>query len=112
MLKHIKPKDILEFLLFGALIVLLLFVCSIVTAPLPVLLWTLLPLAAVLWVIWFIVVVYERNKRAKAPGLKIFRNGEWIDVQTGEAFQPTRRQAQFYDQDNDPHDTNTKEYQA
>lgn len=110
---HIKPKDLLEFFLFGLIVVALLVLCSLESAPLPILLWTLLPIAGVLWIVWFIMLALERKKEARRR-LKIYRNGEWVDT---DDFVPHPRIAQFYDQDNDPHDNPdyvdyTKEKQA
>lgn len=100
MLKHIKPRDILEFFLFGigilALIVLAGFLES---APLSVSIWVAVVLSVALWIVWFVLIAKERNKEAAAPKLKIMRNGQWVDVMTGDTSPRTRREARIFDQD-------------
>lgn len=111
MLKHIKPKDILEFLLFGVALVVLFIVCGMENAPLPVLLPTLGLVSLILWITWFCIVAYERKQRAEKPKLKMMHNGEWHDLVEVE-YVPKRQDFPIYDQDNDPQDlgyNNTKE---
>lgn len=101
MFKHIKPKDILEFILLGVAVIVLLVVGGMENQPLPVLLPTLGWIAVILWVTWFIVIARERKQRAENRKLHLFRNGEWQEVDPVSPALPTRRQAQFYDQDED-----------
>lgn len=81
MLKHIKPRDIVEFLLFAVGFVALVTLAAFLeSAPLSLSLWIAVALGVVLWIIWGILVIREREKEARKPRLKIMRNGTWEDV--------------------------------
>jgi hypothetical protein len=108
-LKHIKPKDILEFLLYGLAFVALIVVCGLENAPLGILLPVLVIVALPLWIGWFVLVAYERKKRAGQPRLKMMHNGEWLDVVEVE-YVPQRRDIPIYDQFNDPQDPGYIDY--
>lgn len=109
MLKHIKPKDIVEFFLFGLIAVAVFIVCGMENAPLSILLPTAGIVALFLWLIWFGIVIHERNQTAKKPKLKMMHNGEWHDVVEVE-YVPQRQDFPIYDQDNDPQDPGYIDY--
>lgn len=112
MLKHIKPVDIVEFFLFGfGILALILIAGFLESAPLGTAIWVAIGLAFVLWIVYFVLKAKDRQKAAQR-GLKIYRNGQWEDVLTGDTVPSVRRAAQFFDQDQDAiqHlDFNTKE---
>lgn len=121
MLKHIKPIDIVEFLLFGigflALIILAGFLES---APLGITVWVAVGLAFFLWLTFFVLRARQRAAEAAKPKLKMMHNGQWLDVAVIEQLNHSpRRPVQIFDQDADAiqhldfeQTNNTKEQQA
>ena len=101
MLKHIRPKDVVEFLLIGLAVTVLIIVAGILeSAPLGIALWLAVALAVILWVTWFIIVGIQRNNDSRRPKLKILRNGQWVDVEHVSDLSTPRRPVQLFDQDN------------
>lgn len=108
MLKHIKPKDVIEFFLIALGFMALMVVASILeSAPLGIALWLAVALSVILWIAWWVVVVIQRNKETQKPKLKIMSNGEWVDVDSpngaaalASAYSTPRRPIQLFDQDN------------
>lgn len=100
MLKHIKPRDLIEFFLFGLAFLALVVVAGYLeSTPVGTAIWVAVVLAIVLWITWFLLVARDRNRDAARPKLKMMRNGEWVDVDT--LVDPANLQpAQFFDQDN------------
>lgn len=101
MLKHIKPIDIVEFLLFGfgflALIILAGFLES---APLGITIWVAIGLAFLLWILFAVLRARQRSAEAAKPRLKMMHNGQWLDVAVIEQIQQSpRRPVQIFDQD-------------
>lgn len=100
MLKHITPKDVVEFILFGLAIVAMIVVAGIIeSAPITLSVWIVVVLAAILWFTWIVLVARERNREARRPKLKMMWNGQWVDVDSLSPVNTPRRQVQFFDQD-------------
>ena len=105
MLKHIKPKDVIEFFLIALGFMALMVVASILeSAPLGIALWLAGALSVILWIAWWVVVVIQGNKENRA--LKIMVNGKWEDVDSpagaamlAQTYSTPRRPIQLFDQD-------------
>lgn len=80
-MKHLKLRDILEFLMWSfAIIALIALAGFLESAPLGITMWVAVILAVILWIVWGVLVIRERNAAASAPKLKIMHNGQWVDV--------------------------------
>ena len=109
MLKHIKPRDIVEFFLFGLIFVALIgFAGFLETAPLSLTMLVALVVGLGLWITWFILVVRQRAREHRRPDLKIMVDGKWVSVDSkvgAEAFTAAYLQpksatpVQIFDQD-------------
>ena len=100
MLKNIKPKDVVEFFLFGlAFLALIVIAGYLDSAPIGQAIWVAVGLAVVLWLIWLALVARDRNRETARPKLKMMRNGQWVDVDTRVDPSNLQRTAQFFDQD-------------
>ena len=101
MFKHLKPRDIVEFLLFGLGFLALIVIAGFLeNAPIGISMWVAVVLALALWIVWAIIVINDRKREAAAPKLYIMKNGVWAEVVNGQ--QPaTRREARIFDQDAD-----------
>lgn len=100
MFKHLKPKDIIEFLAFGLGFVALIVIAGFLeSSPIGISMWVAVILALMLWIVWAIIVVNDRKRQAAIPKLMIMQNGVWAEVAP---VQPTtRREARIFDQDED-----------
>lgn len=106
MLKHIKPKDILEFFLFALAFIAIIAVAGFLeSAPISIALWVAAGLGVILWITWFIVVAVQRKREAKRPTLKIMHNGKWVDVDSqvgaqlmAQHYASPRRPLEVFDQ--------------
>lgn len=107
MFKHLKPKDIIEFLAFGLGFVALIVIAGFLeSSPIGISMWIAVVLALLLWIVWAIIVINDRKAQAATPRLKIMRNGQWVDVTPSIAREftgnsPRRDQIGVYDQDED-----------
>ena len=98
MFKHLKPRDIVEFLLFGLGFLALIVIAGFLeNAPIGISMWVAVVLALALWIVWAIIVINDRKNQAKAPKLFITKNGVWAEVVSGAPT--TRREARIFDQD-------------
>ncbi|QCG77533.1 hypothetical protein SEA_DIZZYRUDY_36 [Microbacterium phage DizzyRudy] len=109
MLKHIKPRDIVEFFLFAFVIMVLILVTGVLeSAPLEQAVLVAIPLAIALWLTWFILIARERARDHRRPDLKIMVDGKWVSVDSkvgAQAFSAAYLQprsatpVQIFDQD-------------
>ena len=95
MLKHSKPRDIVEFFLFGLIFVALIgFAGFLETAPLSLTMLVALVVGLGLWITWFILVVRQRAREHRRPDLKI------MEAFTAGYLQPkSATPVQIFDQD-------------
>lgn len=97
MLKHIKPRDIIQFMLTGfSFLALILIAGFLETAPIALAIWVAVGLATALWIVWIILVARDRREELR-PRLMIMRNGEWVDVD--DAAKTHSREHPIFDQD-------------
>jgi Zn-dependent protease with chaperone function len=102
-LKHIKPRDILEFILFGfGFLALVLIAAFLESGPIALILWVAVSLGFILWIIFAVIVARQRAAEAAKPRLKMMHNGQWMDVAVIEQLNNSpRRPVQLFDQDED-----------
>ena len=95
MLKHIKPRDIVEFFLFGLIFVALIgFAGFLETAPLSLTMLVALVVGLGLWITWFILVVRQRAREHRRPDLRV------AEAFTAAYLQPkSATPVQIFDQD-------------
>ncbi|AWN03282.2 hypothetical protein PBI_CAMILLE_35 [Microbacterium phage Camille] len=101
-LKHIKPRDILEFFLYGIGIVALILIAGYLeSAPLGAALWVAVILAVALWIVWFVIVARQRKQENAEPTLWMMQNGLWTAMDGSGRTRPARLReaAQLFDQD-------------
>lgn len=106
-MKHIKPKDIVEFMVFGLLVALLIFVSGYLEST-PIYQGVIVAgvLASILWIIWGVLTYRDRR-----PRLMVWIDGRgWVDTsENDETYEDVflhpkavkLRQTQLYDQDAD-----------
>jgi len=105
MLRNLKPRDILEVLLFLICFITIFAVASYLeTAPLSIALWLGGLMAVLLWIAYIIVVSVQRNREASRMKLKIMSNGKWVDVDSPEGVLALSRayhkpNVELFDQD-------------
>lgn len=107
---HIKPKDIVEFLLIGILVVALIFLAGFLeTAPLGITMWVAVFLAVLLWIAWGVLVILQRREEDKPlvtmPELWVSNGKEWVSMSDPTKKRPfvsradSRRAATIFDQE-------------
>lgn len=101
MLKHLKPRDILETLLFlVCFIALFAFAGYLETAPLGISLWMAGGLAVVLWIVYIVVVARQRHQEQNQPTLWMAVNGYWVAQDgSGRSFPMQKTVQPIFDQD-------------
>ena len=101
MLKHIKPKDLIEFFLFGFVFVAIIVISGFLeAAPLSLGLLIAAAIGLILWVLWFALVARDRRREAKAPVLWMSNGKTWVAQDGSGRIQPfTRRVQPIFDQD-------------
>lgn len=104
-MKKFTLRDFASILLALSLIcALMVVVTALENYPIHVSVWIAFGASVILWCIYVVSVVDERRKLAKAPKLKIYRDGRWVDVNTLKIEQdnsPSRKPfAELFDQDN------------
>lgn len=81
------PRDIIEVILFlVAFIALFALAGYMETAPIEITMWLAAIVSILLWVVYILVVAYQRNKEANRPRLKIMYKGQWVDVDSPEGM--------------------------
>ena len=79
MLKNLKPRDILEVLLFLICFIAIFAVAGVIeTAPLSIALWLGGGLAIILWIAYIIVLAVQRNNELNRQTLWMAVNGHWV----------------------------------
>jgi len=100
MLKHLKPRDILEIMLFViCFISIFAFAGYLNTAPLGVAMWMAGALAVILWVAYILVVAHQRRQEANRPILWMKINGKWIAQDGTGREHPMYKSEPIFDQD-------------
>lgn len=98
-MKHLTFRDVASILLGTVGILAILFVIAFMESqPMNIVLWVGFGLSIVLWLIYIYATVLERKRSAKAPALKIYRNGKWTDVSRLEIVEQPRRPIRLFDQ--------------
>lgn len=101
MLKHLKPRDILEVLLFLiGFIAIFAFAGYLETAPLGYAMWMAGILAVILWIVYIAIVAHQRKEEVNKPTLWMVVDGYWVAQDgSGRRF-PTKKTTQpIFDQD-------------
>lgn len=81
---HLKPRDIVEMLLFIIGFVSIFAIAGYLeTAPLALTMWLVGIIATALWVCYVILVVHQRKKESAMPVLWIRQDGRWISIPGG-----------------------------
>lgn len=102
MLKHITPKDLVEFLGFGlGFVVLIILAGSLEAAPLGIAILFAIVAAFVLWVVWAIIVIRDR-KGSAGKTLWVSDGTQWIAADGSGRTRPfNTRTGVLFDQDED-----------
>jgi len=104
-MKHLKPRDILEILLFLICFITIFALAGYLeTAPISSALWLGGGFAIVMWAAYIITVSAQRKREAARMRLKIMSDGVWVDVDTPEGVLALSRaykkpNVQLFDQD-------------
>lgn len=101
MLKHLKPRDILEVVLFlVCFTAIFAFAGYLDNAPLGTAMWMAGLLAVILWVAYIIIVAQQRKAEDTRPILWMKVNGKWIAQDgTGREHPMHQKEQPVFDQD-------------
>ncbi len=103
-MKHITPRDIVEFFLFGLGVVLLIILAAVLeSTPVGISFWFAAILAVGLWVFWFYLVIRDRKKEALKSVIWVANATHWVAQDGSGRTIPLKKKPEppVFDQDAD-----------